>query len=91
MYQLEVKRFLVEHMFPPSDGWQVTVDVDAMERARGPQHPEDKKARVQKAERELLALGAIIGIHSDHGRADVVAVHPRKGKFLVEVEGQSSR
>ena len=26
MYQLEVKRYLVEHQFPPIDGWEVTID-----------------------------------------------------------------
>ena len=40
MYQLEVKRYLVEHQFPPTDGWEVTVDVDAMERARAARAPQ---------------------------------------------------
>lgn len=26
MYQLEVKRWLMEHRFPPSEGWSLTVD-----------------------------------------------------------------
>jgi hypothetical protein len=30
MYQLEVKRYLIELMFNPSDGWKVIVDIDAM-------------------------------------------------------------
>ena len=33
MNQLEVKRWLMEHRFPPSEGWYLTVDIDAMERA----------------------------------------------------------
>lgn len=30
MYQLEVKRYLIELMFNPSDGWKGIVDIDAM-------------------------------------------------------------
>lgn len=91
MYQLEVKRWLVEHHFHPADGWAVTVDVDAMERAHGGQHPEGKKARVEAAETELVALGARVGAHPRFGRTDVVAEHPAFGTYLVEVEGTSSR
>ncbi|BCK11828.1 hypothetical protein D2926_19155 [Vibrio cholerae] len=91
MYQLEVKFNLVKHHFSPSDGWQVLVDVDAMELAKGPQHPAEKKARVEKAEEKLLALGANIGAHPKYGRVDVCAIHPTKGTYLVEVEGQSSK
>ncbi|MDR9827316.1 hypothetical protein [Vibrio sp. 10N.261.51.F12] len=91
MYQLEVKYYLVKHYFPPSDGWEVLVDVDAMERAKGPQHPAEKKARVEKAEEQLLALGADIGAHPKYGRIDVCAIHPTKGTYLVEVEGHSSK
>lgn len=60
MYQLEVKLWLITHRFNPSDGWKVTVDVDAMERARGGNHPEGKKERVKKAEKKLVELGAIL-------------------------------
>lgn len=91
MYQLEVKRWLVEHRFHPREGWEVTVDVDAMERARGGQHPEDKKARARSAEAALVHLGATVGAHPVFGRADVVAEHPAHGLYLVEVEGTSSR
>ncbi|MCG9630876.1 hypothetical protein [Vibrio sp. Isolate30] len=91
MYQLEVKYHLVKHHFPPSEGWKVLVNVDAMERAKGPQHPTEKKARVEKAEEKLLALGADIGAHPIYGRVDVCAIHPTKGTYLVEVEGQSSK
>lgn len=91
MYQLEVKRWLVEHRFHPREGWDVTVDVDAMERARGGKHPDNKKALVQVAETALIELGATIGAHPMFGRADVVAEHPEKGVYLVEVEGTSSR
>ena len=91
MYQLEVKRWLVHYLFPPSEGWCVRVHVDAMERAIGEQHPRDKKARVERAEAELSALGASIGLHPELGPADVVAKHPQHGTVVVEVEGQSSR
>ena len=50
MYQLEVKRFLDEHEFCPADGWQVTVHVDGMERAKGGSHSADKQVRVCCAE-----------------------------------------
>lgn len=62
-----------------------------MERARGGKHPADKKTRVELAEAELVKLGARIGVHPDFGRTDVVAEHPVRGTFLVEVEGTSSR
>lgn len=91
MYQLEVKYHLVKHMFRPSNGWDVIVDIDAMERAKGPQHKADKKAKVEAAEAELRMLGANVGAHKLYGRVDVYASHPDKGVFLVEVEGTSSK
>ena len=91
MYQLEVKQWLVSHLFPPTEGWKVFVDVDAMERARGGAHKSDKAARARKAESDLIALGVVIGVHPEFGRADIVAEHPTKGLYLVEVEGASSR
>jgi len=91
MYQLEVKRWLVVYRFPPSEGWKVQVDVDAMERARGGEHKPDKIARARAAEDGLLALGAFIGAHPKYGRADIVAEHPKFGTYIVEVEGTSSR
>lgn len=30
MFQIEVKRWLVNYRFPPSNGWKVTVDIDSM-------------------------------------------------------------
>ena len=91
MYQLEVKRYLVEHRFPPADGWEVTIDLDAMERARGGQHPPDKQERARRAEDWLVAAGVRIGAHPDFGRADLVAAKPRVATVVVEVEGDSSR
>jgi len=91
MYQLEVKRWLVAHRFPPSEGWVVRVDIDAMERARGGQHKSDKAARAQIAEDALVALGVTVGPHPTRGRVDIVAEHGTHGFCLVEVEGNSSR
>jgi hypothetical protein len=90
MYQLEVKRYLIELMFNPSDGWNVIVHIDPMERAKGPQHKDDKKRRVVDAEKRLNELGVGIGVHPKYGRTDVVASHPKKGTFLIEVERKSS-
>ena len=91
MYQLEVKHRLIACRFPPSAGWKVQVDIDAMERARGGQHKPDKLARVAAAEDAIKLLGALIGPHPDYGRADIVAIHPEYGTYIVEVEGISSK
>jgi hypothetical protein len=91
MYQLEVKRYLIELMFNPSDGWKVIVDIDPMELAKGPQHKDGKKQRVVDAEKRLNELGVEIRVHPKYGRADVVASHPQRGTFLIEVEGKSSK
>jgi hypothetical protein len=91
MYQLEVKRWLIAYRFPPSNGWTVQVDIDAMERAKGGMHKPDKAERAQVAESALIAMGVKIGAHSHYGRADIVAVHPALGTYIVEVEGNSSR
>lgn len=91
MYQLEVKRWLVAYNFPPSDGWKVTVDIDAMERANGGQHTPDKAARTRIAEAALKEMRVTIGAHPQFGRADIVAEHQEKGLFIVEVEGISRK
>ena len=91
MYQAEVKALLVARRFDPGDGWIVTVDLDAMELARGGQHPADKAKRTKAALRQLKKLGVTIGKHPTFGRADIVAHHPQWGTVVVEVEGSSSR
>lgn len=85
MYQLEVKRWLVEHDFHPNLGWEVWVDINAMERAKGGVHPADKAGKA------LVALGVTTGAHPEFGRADIVAEHAEKGLFIIEAEGDSSR
>ncbi|MBP6773045.1 MAG: hypothetical protein KA154_08620 [Gemmatimonadaceae bacterium] len=91
MYQAEVKALVVAKRFDPADGWIVTVDLDAMELARGGQHPADKAKRTQAALRQLERLGVTIGKHPTFGRADIVAHHSEWGTVVVEVEGSSSR
>ncbi|MEN8134778.1 MAG: hypothetical protein ABFS18_04485 [Thermodesulfobacteriota bacterium] len=91
MYQLEVKQYLIENKFNPLDGWEITVDIDAMERAKGPQHKPDKKERVKIAENELKRMGATIGPHNKYGRIDVCTTNNAGETYLIEVEGKSSR
>jgi hypothetical protein len=91
VYQLEVKRWLVNYRFPPWQGWNVTIDVDAMERGVGGQHPPDKEAIAADCESWLRQQGARIVAHELFGRADLVAEKPGHGTFVVEVEGDSSR
>jgi hypothetical protein len=89
MFQLEVKRWLMEYRFPPSDGWTLTVDVDAMERANGGQHTAGKKEAAAVAEAALRSAGAHIVAHPVHGRADMVATKLGAPTCVIEVEGDS--
>jgi hypothetical protein len=91
MYQIEVKVQLVSRMFPPAQGWRVTVDLDAMELARGGQHPAGKQAIALRVTEQLAALGATLGPHPKYGRVDLVAEKQGEPTWLVEVEGDSSR
>lgn len=91
MHQIEVKRRLVEHAFRPSDGWEVTVDIDAMERANGGKHPEGKREIAYECEMAMLDMGARITAHPVHGRADMVAARQGSPTFVVEVEGDTSK
>ncbi len=88
MYQLEVKRWLVDHCFPATEGWKVTVDIDSMERDNAGQHAPGKKAIASVCEKWLLDQGVKIVAHPLYGRADLVA--EKEGRtFVVEVEGES--
>jgi hypothetical protein len=91
LYQLEVKRWLVAHSFPVAEGWNVTVDIDSMERGVAGQHPPDKKAVASECENWLRNHGVKIDAHPVYGRADLVASKEGVGTFVVEVEGDSSR
>lgn len=91
VYQIEIKAQLVSKMFPPARGWRVTVDLDAMELARGGQHPADKQAIAQRVKEQLEGLGANLGSHPKYGRVDLVAEKQGEPTWLVEVEGDSRR
>jgi len=91
MYQLEGKRWLVAHRFPAAEGWNVTVDIDAMERGVAGQHPPEKKAIAVECETWLRNQGVKIVPHPLYGRADLVATKEGHGIFVIEVEGDSSR
>lgn len=91
MYQLEVKRWLVVHKFSVADGWDVTIDVDSMERGEKGQHPPDKRAIAAECESWLRRQGVKIVAHPLYGRADLVAAKEGVGTIVVEVEGDSSR
>ena len=91
MYQLEVKRWLVTYFFPVEDGWDVTLDIDSMERGEAGQHPPGKKAIAAECETWLRDHGVKIVAHPLYGRADLVATKEGRGTFVIEVEGDSSR
>lgn len=91
MYQLEVKRWLVAYRFPVPEGWDVTIDIDSMERGAAGQHPPDKRAIAEDCETWLRQQGVKIVTHPLYGRADLVAKKEGLGTFVIEVEGNSSR
>jgi hypothetical protein len=62
-----------------------------MERAKGGKHPSDKANKARIAEHAIDDMGVTIGVNRDYRRADIVAEHPEKGLFIVEVEGDSSK
>lgn len=89
MYQLEVKRYLVEHLFPPRDGWSVAVAVDGMEMGRSDQPDKQERARIARAWLEERQVR--IGPHADFDRSvDLVAQKPGAATVVVEVEGDSA-
>ena len=91
IYQLEVKLGLARFIFPPAGGWRLTMDIDAMEKAKGQQHSPGKAERAASALSQLEDLGVTIGAHKLFGRVDVVAEHDDGRLRLVEVEGESGR
>ena len=91
VHQIEVKRSLVEHRFPSSEGWTVIVDLDPMELGKGGKHPAGKSAVAESCLAWFEAAGIQIGKDEQFGRADVVARHPVRGTVVVEVEGDSSK
>jgi hypothetical protein len=91
MYQLQVKRWLVFHKFPVADGWDVTIDIDSMERGEKGQHPPDKRQIAAECETWLRTQGVKIVAHPFYKRADLVAAKEGVGTLVVEIEGDSSR
>ena len=91
MYEIEVKRYLVEHRFPPSRGWNVVIHLDAMEYAKGGQQPPDKSERARRAMEWLKAAGVRIGTDPEFGRADLVVRKPGSSTTVVEVKGDAAR
>ena len=91
MYQIEVKRHLIEKRFHPSDGWNVTVDLDAMEMGKGGQHPPGKREIALNHRSWMEENGVTIGPHPKYGRVDIVAEHDEYGRFFIEAEGDTSR
>jgi len=71
MYQLELKRWLVFHMFAVADGWDVTIDIDSMERGEKGQHPPNKRQIAAECEAWLRTRGVKIVAHPLYGRADL--------------------
>lgn len=91
MYQLEVKRWLVFHKFAFANGWDVTIDIDSMERGEKGQHLPDKRQIAAECEKWLRTQGVKIVAHPLYGRADLVAAKEGVGTVVVEIEGDSSR
>jgi len=91
MYQIEIKRHLIEKKFPPDKGWKITTDIDAMEKGKGNQNPPEKREIAELQIEWFENNGVNIGPHPIYGRADVVAEHPTEGNYIIEVEGQTSR
>ena len=60
MYQIQVKEHLVRLAFPPTDGWSVWVDVDAMELGKGKHQSERKRSAATASLEALEALGAVV-------------------------------
>ena len=81
----------MEYSFPVAEGWDVTVDIDAMERGEAGQHPPEKKSIATDCETWLRDQGVKIGAHPKYGRADLVATKEGLGTFVVEVEGDAAR
>jgi hypothetical protein len=91
MYQIEVKRNLIEKLLNPSDGWAVTVDLDAMEMGKGPDNTQHKRDSAALHRQWMEDNGIRIQAHKKFGRADVVATHPDHGTVLVECEGDACK
>jgi hypothetical protein len=91
MYQVEVKRTLVERLFPPSERWAVVVHLDPMELAQGGTHTPGKAEVAQRCLQWFSANHVSVEVDAEYGKADLVARHPDRGTFVIEVEAESRR
>jgi hypothetical protein len=91
MYQIEVKRYLVQQKFSPELGWKVNVDLDAMELGKGDQHPEGKREIAEIHHKWMTEQGIAVGAHPQFGRVDIVSEHKSQGIHIIEVEGDTSK
>lgn len=91
MYQLVVKYHIVKFFLESDNGWEFYMHIDPMERAQGTQHKPDKKDLVLAAEKKLKELGVRFTNKPKFEKVDIYAEHPKFGKFLIEVEGKSSK
>jgi hypothetical protein len=91
LYQLEIKLGLARFVFPPNQGWRLSIHVDPMEIGKGPQQKRGKTGRARRALKQLREMGVTIGTHKLFGRVDLVAEHHHEPVHLVEVEGESRR
>jgi hypothetical protein len=70
---------------------EVTIHIDPMELGFGRQQPPEKREIAARSERYLVGQRVQLGVHPVYRRADLVAVHPDKGTFVIEVEGKAQR
>lgn len=82
---------MVFYKFPVAEGWDVTIDIDSMERDEKGRHAPDKRAIARECETWLRAQGVKIVAHPLYGRADLVATKEGVGTLVVEVEGDSTK
>jgi hypothetical protein len=91
VYQLEVKKWLEFHKFRTESGWEVTIDIDAMERGQGAQQAPDRRGVASQCESWLRERGVRIVAHPVYGSAELVSVRPGSGTFVIEAEADSSK
>ena len=91
MHQIQVKRYLVEKMFSPREGWDVVVDVDAMELGEGNQNTQEKRDTAAAEMKWLSDNGATVHKHKLGKRTDIRATHPEFGTYVIECEGDTSK
>jgi hypothetical protein len=74
MYQAEVKRCVIEFLFPPTRGWKVVVHLDPMERGVG--QSIEKQEKAAQCVMWFRAHGVEVMVDREYGKRDIVARHP---------------